>query len=176
MKGPWGLLPLCFTATWFPHSYADNALRQESCAQDLKQLLKAQQGLTLRTAVRGGLVCSDPEPQERGLCKEWTVSLLAEQDGPGPMSYKGLLHGVCPTEAGFSFLATPILQERFCSPASMPPGTLKRIYSYSFPRLLAFTCRCAKETKMPCLGSLLQCIGGWSCSIAGNLRWFYFKM
>lgn len=59
-----GTPPLCFTATWSLHSYADNALRQESCAQDLKQLLKAQQGLTLRTAVRGGLVRTDPEPQE----------------------------------------------------------------------------------------------------------------
>jgi len=38
MKEPWALPPQCFAATWFLHSYADNALRQECCAQELKQL------------------------------------------------------------------------------------------------------------------------------------------
>lgn len=84
--------------------------------------------------------------------------------------------GCAPQRQGFLFLP-PKSYKRFCSPASVPPGTLKRMYSLNHcSRLLAFTCRCANETKMPCLGSLLRCIGGCFCSVAGNLRWFYFKI
>lgn len=36
--GHWGLLPLSFPVTWYLHGYADNALREESCAQELKPL------------------------------------------------------------------------------------------------------------------------------------------
>lgn len=36
--GHWGLLPLSFPVTWYLHGYADNALREESCAQELKLL------------------------------------------------------------------------------------------------------------------------------------------
>lgn len=83
--------------------------------------------------------------------KEWTVSLLAEQDGPGPMSYEGLLHGVCPTEAGFSFPATQILQERGSAPQ---PVCLLALSRECIPLIAAHDCLhspAGVQTKPKCL-------------------------
>lgn len=150
--------------TWFLHSYADNALRQESCARDLKQLLEDHQGLTLRTAVRRGLLHSDPEPQEReASAKERVDSVPSSRTRwPWANELRRTSSWGVPHRGRVFFPCHPNLtRKRFCSPASVPPGTLKRMYPHNCcTRLLAFTCRCANETKMPCLGSLLRCRGG----------------